>query len=96
MTGHTTPTGRAGPLEVVALAVAGAGHLVAGWYTISLGLLAPLWAILAMGALWLGGVVVLVRLARTRALLAPVVPLVHGLLLVSVVTVGEQVLGWRG
>lgn len=65
---------------VVAVVLAGALHLVAAWFTAASGLLAPLWAVVVLGGLWLVATVVLVRTARRRPLGAPLVPVAYGLL----------------
>lgn len=88
-------TSGGGPLAIAAIGLAAVAHLVVLVpFTVASGLVAPLWAIVLLYALWLASAVVLVGLARRRPLLTPVVPVVNALLLWLVITVGEQALGW--
>lgn len=70
-------------------------HLVAGFFYISSGLIAPLWAVLLLIAIWLVLAVVLVRRRHTgaRTLLIPVVAAATWFVAISA---GEMFLGWRG
>ena len=63
-------------------------------FTVASGLLAPLWAVLLLYALWLVAALAFVRLARRRPLMTPVVPAVNAALLWLVITIGEAWLGW--
>jgi hypothetical protein len=63
-------------------------------FTVASGLLAPLWAVVLFYALGGASVVVLVRTAQRAPLLAPIVPIVHGLVLFVAITGGEHLLGW--
>jgi hypothetical protein len=63
-------------------------------FTIASGLLAPLWAVIALHLLWLTATVVLVRFARTRPFVTPAVPVANAALLWLVLTLGDVLLGW--
>ena len=87
------PGGRA--LAIIAVVLAGALQLlVLVPFTVGSGLLAPLWAVVALYVLWLAAAFLLVRTARHRPLAAPLVPLANGLLLWLTITLGERWLGW--
>ena len=83
-----------GPLVVAVLA--GVLHLVVGFYYLAGGLvipgyvLIPLWIVWVLLAWWL------VTLARRYSWWTPLPPVAAAVLFVVVLTVGEQVLGWRG
>lgn len=76
------------------LALALLAHLGAGILYAAAGLVAPLWAVLLLWAAWLVLLVVLVRLWRRRPPLALAVPVGALGLILGVVTLGEQALGW--
>lgn len=63
-------------------------------FTVASGLLAPLYAIIALYLLWLLAAGTLWVVARRRPLAAPLVPLVYGALLFGLITFGEATLGW--
>ena len=63
-------------------------------FTVASGLLAPLWAVLLLYALWLLGAFALARLARRRPLTTPLVPAVNAALLWGAITLGDVWLGW--
>jgi hypothetical protein len=63
-------------------------------FTVASGLVSPLWAIVALYALWLAAGVVLVRTARRRPFAAPLVPVINAALLWLAVSGGESLLGW--
>jgi hypothetical protein len=83
-----------GPLVVAVLAAV--LHLVVGFYYLAGGLvvpgpvLVPLWVVWFLLGWWL------VTLARRHSWWTPLPPVVAAVLLAVVITVGEQVLGWRG
>jgi hypothetical protein len=92
----TTATGGAGrlvPRIVVAVAIV-LQLVVLVPFTVASGLVAPLWAIIALHALWVAGAVGLALLARRRPLATPLVPAVNAALLWAAITVGEAWLGW--
>ncbi len=81
------------PLIVIGIAVA-MQLVVAVPFTVGMGLLAPLWAILVGWGLWLVATGALVAMARRRPLATPLVPVTNAALLLAFVTFGESVLGW--
>ena len=76
------------------LVLAVLGHLGAGIFYAAAGLVAPLWAVLVLWALWLGLLWQLVRVWRRRPLLALLVPPLAIALFFAAITAGEQLLGW--
>ena len=70
--------------------------LVALWLYSASGLLAPLWAVVALLVLWAALVVVAVRVHRRRGAWSLLVPVVAVALWFAVVTLGEALLGWTG
>lgn len=81
-------------LGIAAVAVAAILQLGVGFITLTSGLVAPLWAILVLAAVWVLAVTVLVRLARTRPLFTPLVPLGNAAVWVGLLAFGDAVLGW--
>lgn len=81
-------------LPVIAIVLAGALQLLVGWFTLATGLVAPLWAIIVFGLLWVAGGVVLFNAARRKPVAAPLVPVVNGLLLWAGLAAGGAWLGW--
>lgn len=82
-------------LRITATVVAAIGQLVVLLpFTVASGLIAPLWAVVALHLLWCAGAVALVAVARRRALAAPLVPLANALLWWLAMTAGGQLLGW--
>jgi hypothetical protein len=82
-------------LGIGAVVVAGLAQLVVLVpFTVASGLVAPLWAIVLLYGLWLAGAVLLVRLARRRPLVTPLVPVVNGALLWLAISGGQAWLGW--
>ena len=89
------PRGRAVRGAVVAVAAVGQ-FIVLVPFTVASGLLAPLWAIVALYAIWAAAAAGLVLLARTRPFATPLVPIVNMALWWLVMTIGERFLGWTG
>ncbi len=83
-----------GPLVVAVLS--GLAHLAVGILYIAGGLVVPGVVLFALWAAWGGFAAWLVHLAVRRSWWTPVVPLLAGAVILVVITVGEQVLGWRG
>jgi hypothetical protein len=81
-------------LSVIAVVLAWALHLVVGWFTAASGLVAPLWAIVVLIGLWLAAVLLLVRTARRKPFMTPLVPITNGLLWWGAITAGRAWLGW--
>lgn len=63
------------------------------WYIAS-GLLAPLWAVIALLVVWVALLVVAIRLLRTRPALALLVPVAAYLIWLGTISAGEAWLGW--
>ncbi len=81
-------------LVVIAVVLAWALQVVVGWFTLSSGLVAPLWAIVVLVGLWVAAVLLLVRTARRQPLATPLVPLANGLLWWAAIVAGGTWLGW--
>lgn len=87
------PGGRVLPVVTVALAVI-AQLIVLVPFTVASGLVAPLWAIVLLYLVWAGAAFLLVRVARRRPLMAPLVPAANALVLWAVISIGQAWLGW--
>jgi hypothetical protein len=83
-----------GPLVVAVLAAA--AHLCVGYFYLVGGLVIPGYVLFPLWVLWLVLATMLVRLARSRSWWTPLVPVTAAAVLVLVLVVGEQVLGWQG
>lgn len=72
-------------------------HLVAGFFTwTAVGLISiPVWAAAGLALLWVGSVVLMLRTARERVLLTPMVPAGYLLVLWATVAAGGAILGWN-
>ena len=81
-----------GPLVVAGLA--GAAHLVVGFYYLAGGLVVPGAVLFPLWALWLVLAAGLIRLALRRSWWTAAVPVVAAAVFVLVLVVGEQVFGW--
>ena len=94
--GHdpTVAPSRTGRGPVVLGVVAGLAHLVPGYLSLVSGLIAPLWAVVAMVVVWALLAWALVVIVRRRSWWSPVVPLAGMAFWVTAITVGENVLGW--
>lgn len=68
-------------------------HLVAGFFYISSGLVAPLWGVLVLLAIWLALAIALVRIRHTGAKTLTI-PLVAAAVWFSVLLAGQALLGW--
>jgi hypothetical protein len=82
-----------GPLVVAILAAV--AHLVVGYFYLAGGLVIPMYVLLPLWVLWLVLATVLVRLALARSWWTPLVPVAAAALLVAVLVLGDQVLGWQ-
>lgn len=89
----TAPSSRP-VLPLLAAVLAGAAHLVAGFFYLASGLVAPGWAVLTLMAWWVALAVVLGLLARRRSYWVLAVPVVAAVTWFGALTFGEQVLGW--
>lgn len=63
-------------------------------FTVASGLVAPIWAVVALYVVWLGAAAVLFVLARRRPLLTPLVPIVNAAVLWGTIALGDVWLGW--
>lgn len=98
-TTHPTPEPRDGlrdrlPVILVITVAALLQAIVLVPFTLASGLVAPLPGVIAAHLLGLASVVVLVRVARRRPLLSPLVPLTNAALLWTMLTLGDVLLGW--
>ncbi|MGY1705485.1 hypothetical protein ACI79C_13015 [Geodermatophilus sp. SYSU D00697] len=90
------PTRSAAGTAALLLAVlAGAGHLGVGYFYLVSGLVVPVPALLPLWLLWGLLAVWLVRLALRRSWWTPGVPVLAAGVLVLVLVVGDEVLGWQ-
>ncbi|GAB3346907.1 hypothetical protein [Modestobacter lapidis] len=89
-----TDTARAAGTLLFAVA-AGAAHLVVGYFYLTSGLVVPVHALLPLWLVWLVLAAWLIRLAVRRSWWTPLVPVAAAALLVLVLVVGDQVLGWQ-
>ncbi|MEJ5867391.1 hypothetical protein WDV85_06480 [Pseudokineococcus sp. 5B2Z-1] len=71
-------------------------HLVALWLYASSGLLAPLWAVVALLVLWGVLAVVAVLVHRHHGAWSLLVPVAAVAVWFGALTAGEQLLGWTG
>ena len=76
------------------LVLAVLAHLGTGILYLAAGLVAPLWAVLSLWALWVVLLWGLVRLWRRRPLTALAVPPLALALFFAAITAGEQFLDW--
>jgi hypothetical protein len=89
------PHGRA--LRVAAVAAAAVFQFVVLVpFTVASGLVAPLWAVVMLFAIWATAVAGLVLLARNRPFATLLVPITNMALWWLVMTIGERFLGWTG
>ncbi|MGQ1838264.1 hypothetical protein ACT4S2_07370 [Kocuria turfanensis] len=79
---------------VLAVVVAAAAHLVAGYFYLASGLMAPLWAVVLLLVWWVVLTVVGVRLVQRRSYLVLLVPVVAVVTWFALMWFGGQVLGW--
>ncbi len=87
------PRPGAGPIVVGVLS--GVAHLVPGFFIVVSGLVAPLWAIVFMLAVWIALGVALVRMVLRGWWWTPVVPVVAMVFWFGFITLGENLLGWQ-
>jgi hypothetical protein len=81
-------------VRIVAAVVAALSHLVVGVLYISSGLVAPLWAVVFLLAVWAGFAVALGLLARRRTYWVLAVPVLALVVWATVVGFGGAWLGW--
>jgi len=90
---QTTTTRSTGPLLVAVLA--GMAHLVVGYFYLAGGLVIPGYVLIPLWILWLVLAAWLIRLTIVRSWWTPAVPVVAAAVLVLVLVLGDQVLGWQ-
>lgn len=73
---------------------AGFAHLVPGFFIVVSGLVAPLWAVALMTAVWLLMAWGLVALVLRRSWWTPVVPVLAMLFWFGTINAGGALLGW--
>jgi hypothetical protein len=79
---------------VVLAGLAGAVHLVVGFFYLVSGLVAPGYAVIGLLVWWFVLAYVLVRLAIARSWWTPAIPVVAIVTWFAVLTAGERMLGW--
>jgi hypothetical protein len=82
-----------GPLVVAVLA--GIAHLVVGYFYLAGGLVIPGYVLIPLWIFWLVLAAWLIRLMIGRSWWTPAVPVVAAAVLVLVLVLGDQVLGWQ-
>ena len=81
-------------LKIVAVAVAIVLQLIVGFFTLTSGLVAPLYGIALLSMAWVAAAVILIRLIRTRPFVTPLVPAVNALVWYGVLSLGGALLNW--
>lgn len=69
-------------------------HGVVGWLTLSLGLVAPPWAVVALLVLWAAAGVLAWRWRTHRPILTMLTPFATAAVVLGVVALGGALLGW--
>jgi hypothetical protein len=92
MTSPAVQRSPVGPWIVAGLA--GAAHLVVGFFYLVSGLAIPLYALVPLWVLWLGLAFWLLRLILRRSWWTPVVPVIAATVLVLTAVAGDAFLGW--
>jgi hypothetical protein len=88
----TLVTRRRGPLVVAVLAAL--AHLVVGFFYLAGGLVVPGHVLIPLWIVWIVLAAVLVRLAMRDSWWTPAVPVAAMALILVVITLGENALGW--
>lgn len=89
-----THTGSGRALSLVVAGVAMAALVVVGFFYVASGLVAPLWAVVALMIVWLALVLIGIRWFWRHPWRLPALPVVAVLLWWGVLTLGERLLGW--
>jgi hypothetical protein len=71
-----------------------AAMVVIGFFYLSSGLVAPLWAVIALLIIWAGLVVVGILWFRRHPLRVLMLPVIAVVVWFTVITLGERLLGW--
>jgi hypothetical protein len=87
-------TTKKSPWFVVAVVLAVLAQLVVGYFYLVSGLVAPLWAVVALLVCWAVLTVAGVRLAQRRSYLVLLVPVLAAATWFAVMWFGGAVLGW--
>ena len=95
-TGHAVAAGARRAAGIVALFAGALMHLIVGAFVASSGLVAPAWAVALLVAVWAGLAVLLWHWHRRRPLAALLLPFVAAAVWWATITLGENLLGWRG
>jgi hypothetical protein len=90
---ETDTTRSSGPLILAVLA--GLAHLAVGYFYLVGGLVIPGYVLLPLWLLWLFLAAWLLRMAVARSWWTPVIPVLAAAVLVLVLVVGGNVLGWQ-
>ena len=67
---------------------------VVGFFYLASGLVAPLWAVIALMAIWIGLVVIGIIWFRRHPLRVLALPVAAAAIWWTVITLGERLLGW--
>lgn len=81
-------------MTVVALVIGVLGHLAAGVWYASSGLVAPWWAVVGLLVVWAVLSVVLWRLVRRRSPWAIAIPVLDAVIWFAVISIGDALLDW--
>jgi hypothetical protein len=78
----------------IAFILALVGHALIGLPLLSIGLVAPFYAVAAFWMLWCLMLLAILRIRQTRPLLAPLIPIGTAVVVLTVLTLGGELLGW--
>ena len=96
VTSHAVTAGARRAAGMIALVAGALMHLIVGAFVASSGLVAPAWAVALLVGVWAGLAVMLWRWHRRRPLAALGLPFVAAVVWWGTITLGENLLGWRG
>ncbi|RBY86670.1 hypothetical protein DQ244_18495 [Blastococcus sp. TBT05-19] len=91
----TQPPDTRSAVPLVVGLLAGAVHLVVGYFYLAGGLVIPGPVLIALWLVWLVMAALLARWALRGSWWTPVIPVAAAALLVLVLAVGDRVLGWQ-
>jgi hypothetical protein len=77
-----------------AFALALVGHALIALPLLSIGLVAPFYAVAAFWLLWCLMLVAILRIRQTRPLLAPLIPIATAVVVFTVLVLGGEFLHW--
>ena len=81
------------PLDTVLTVLGFAAHGVVGFFVAASGLMAPLWAVMVLAAVWVVGLVVMIR-GRSSLAIVIGVPLAMAAVWVATMWAGGEFLDW--